>query len=63
MPSPSFSLYPAGFGSVELLGGAGIDWSEIMDCSKCGRRDGCAGPSACEREQDALTAAEVRRDG
>jgi len=31
MPSPSFSLYPAGIGSVELLSGRGVRWSEVDD--------------------------------
>jgi len=51
MPELPGFLYSQGFGSVELLSGAGIEWgkdlAEFMDCDNCGRRDACSG--ICEK--------------
>jgi hypothetical protein len=62
MPAlPGFTLYAHGPGSVELLSGNNVRWEDWMGpCNECGRRDGCAGPDACERPED--DDGEVNRD-
>lgn len=51
MPEFPGFLYYNGFGSVELLSEASIEWckdlAEFMDCGNCGRRDACSG--ICEK--------------
>jgi hypothetical protein len=61
-PLPGF-LYDQGFGSVELLSGMGIEWSDMggfRECDRCGSRDACDGTCI---KADALDQAEVVRDG